>query len=87
MKRVFYYTDVLPFLGQGECALDKLIHNLDLFHGLSDDVKLIWHPWSGTKEYLEKNESKILERYNSILEDYRSEGWGELDESSSYEEM
>ena len=86
MKKVFYFTDVLPFLGKGDAALEKLNHNLEIFKEASDKIRLVWHPWSGTEKYMELNDAPVLDEYRSILENFRSEAWGDLDESTSFEQ-
>ena len=50
----------------------------------AENIRLIWHPWSGTLKYLEINNSDVTDEYRKIIENYRSGGWGELDESSSF---
>ena len=87
MKRIFYFTDVLPILAKGEVALDKLEKNLKLFREYKDKAELIWHPWSGIEEYLEINASTCIERYRRIVQEYSKEGWGILDESKSIPEL
>ena len=86
MKRIFYYTDVLPFLGKEEMAIDKLIRNLEIFRNAKDDVKLVWHPWSKTEEYLKLNRSPVLNRYVEIVKKYREDGWGDFDEANTYKD-
>ena len=86
MKKIFYYTDVLPFLGRGKDATDKLISNLEIFKDSADRIRLVWHPWSGTEKYMELNESSVLDEYRAIVEKYRSEAWGDLDESDTFED-
>ena len=73
MKKIFYYTDVTPLLGRGDAAIEKMIRNLKTFKAASGEIKLVWHPWSGT------------ERYHRIVEEYRTEAWGDMDESSSFD--
>ena len=46
----------------------------------------IWHPWSKTAEYLELNRSKVTEEYNKVLRQFVDEGWGELDETGTFQE-
>jgi hypothetical protein len=87
MKRVFYYTDVLPFLSKNEAAIDKLRRNLEVFREAGDNIKLIWHPWSKTAEYLKINRSKVTDEYLAVVKKYCDEGWGELDETETYEEI
>ncbi len=81
MKKLFYYTDVLPLLGKGELAIGKLQRNLEIFRNASDQIHLVWHPYLDTVKYLELNASPFLEPYQHILKTFQEEGWGELDES------
>ena len=85
MKKIFYYTDVTPLLGRGDAAIEKMIRNLKTFKAASGEIKLVWHPWSGTEYYLELNDSDVIERYHRIVEEYRTEAWGDMDESSSFD--
>ena len=80
MKKIFYYTDVLPFLAREEEAVQKLKRCLAVFRDAADDVRLVWHPYTRTPEYMERNGLDAGE-YREILENYRQEGWGILDES------
>ena len=68
MKKIFYYTDVLPFLSRGEDAIDKLIINLEMFHEAADSIRLIWHPWSGTEKYMENNDFLLLDKYRGCAQ-------------------
>lgn len=81
MKKIFYYTDVLPLLSVEDAAIRKLKDNLDIFKESSGMVGLVWHPYPHTVRYMEINRSPILDEYLRILDGYRTEGWGELDES------
>lgn len=81
MKRIFYYTDVLPILSKKEVALKKIKYNLSVFEDHKDDIQLVWHPYSKMQEYLEKNNSPVLDAYRSMVDDFLDAGWGELDSS------
>ena len=81
MKKVFYYTDVLPLLSKKEVALEKIKYNLGVFEENKEEVQLIWHPYLRMEEYLKKNESPLLDAYLSIVKDFKSAGWGKLDDS------
>ncbi len=86
MKKIFYYTDVLPFLSKDEKAIDKLQRNLEIFKEAKDKIWLVWHPWHKTGEYLKINKSAVMNRYEKIVDQFRQEGWGELDESATYQD-
>ena len=85
MKKIFYYTDVLPFLSRGDEAIKKLRRNLETFKESSADVHLVWHPWSATEEYLKINRSGVTEEYRSIVDEFTGAGWGNLDKSDTYQ--
>lgn len=81
MKRLLYYTDVLPILSKEDIALDKLERNLKLMSESRDMIKVVWHPYVRTEEFLELNKSKTIDRYKQIKEKYCNDGFGEFDES------
>ncbi len=86
MKKMFYYTDVLPFLAEGDKAIDKLNRNLEIFYENKDKIRLIWHPWSGTEKYLKLNNSEVLDKYLAVVDKYNADGWGDMDRSPSFDE-
>ena len=81
MKRIFYYTDVLPLLTKGDKAMEKLKENMEFFKAHQDEVSLVWHPFLQIGEYLQKNDSDVYEDFLEIYRWFVSEGFGELDES------
>ncbi len=81
-KRVFYNSDILPFLIHGKTAIDKLKRNLELFYEHREEVVLVWHIYYRMQEFLELNESPVTEEFKKIRDIYIREGWGELDETS-----
>lgn len=85
MKRVFYFTDALPFMAREDAAIDKLLRNLKIFREASDNIQLVWHPWSETEKYFEINKSGAADKYKEIVEKYKKESWGVLDESKDFE--
>ncbi len=85
MKKVFYYTDVLPLLDRNREALDKIERSLSIFHESKEKIQLVWHPWSKTVEYLKLNNSDILNSYIRVVQKYRDEGWGVIDESDTFQ--
>ena len=83
MKKLFYFTDLLPFLSKPDKAIDKLKRNLEVFKESSQDVQLIWHPYSRTEEFMKINRCPVINEYNKIIDEFKATGWGEFDESSS----
>jgi hypothetical protein len=86
MKKIFYYTDVLPLLDREGGAIEKLKRSLDIFRENSDDVRLVWHPMTRMTECLELNNSPVLEDYKKIVDDYLEKKWGEFDTSETLKE-
>ena len=86
MKKLFYYTDVLPLLSRERQAIQKLERNLEIFHEAGDSIRLVWHPWSKTDEYLRINRSGVRGEYSRIVEKYLGEGWGDLDTTDTYQD-
>ena len=85
MKKILFYTDVLPFLSRDIDAINKLKRNLEIFKTASENLRLVWHPWVGTEEYLKINRSKVSGDYKRIVERFCQEGWGEFDASDTYQ--
>lgn len=83
MKKVFYYTDVLPFLSKQKAAITKLRSNLDTFKEASGDIQLIWHPWSRTEEFMKLNKCSVIDEYRKIVDEFKAAGWGVLDETTT----
>ena len=79
MKKIFYYTDVLLFLARGDDAVDKLKRNLVIFKETSENIRLVWHPFSRTEEFLRMNKASVTDEYMSIVLQYKKEGWGDFD--------
>ena len=70
-KKNFFFTDLLPFLSKPDKAIDKLKSNLDIFRESSQDVQLIWHPYSQTKEFMKINGCPVIKEYNKVISDIR----------------
>ncbi|WP_026521614.1 hypothetical protein [Butyrivibrio sp. VCB2001] len=87
MKKIFYYTDVLPFLTREQEAIEKLKKNLDIFQENSENIRVIWHPMTGTVECLEFNKSVILEDYKKVVKEFVESGWGDYDTTESYTDV
>lgn len=83
MNKIFYFTDLLPFLSKPDKAIDKLKRNLEIFKNYSSDVQLVWHPYSRTDEFMKINKCPVINEYNSIIEEFKAAGWGIFDETSS----
>ncbi len=82
MKKILYYTDLMPFLTDSSKAISKVRKNFEIFNENRDKIGLVWHPYSRTEEFLELNKSDCIEEYRRLKEEYRERNLGELDEDS-----
>ncbi len=82
MKSIFYYSDICPFLTDGEQAVKKLRQNLEIFKDNSKDVRLVWHPYDRMEEVLREKSPEIYAQYKEIEDDYKKEAWGDFDDSA-----
>ena len=80
-KIILYYTSSAVLLGKDLAAVEKLRRVLDIFKENREDVALLWRPDPVTRDSLRAANSKVWSRYRDILEKYRKEGWGILDDS------
>lgn len=86
MKKIFYYTDVLPILSKQREALNKINKTLEIFKNSSEEIELVWHPYSRTEEFLKLNKCPAEAEYRKIVEDFKNAGWGVLDEAPTLDE-
>ncbi|MCR5099520.1 MAG: LicD family protein [Lachnospiraceae bacterium] len=87
MKSIFYYTDVCPFLAEGDVALDKLRRNLEIFKESKDDIRLIWHPFDDIEDYLKERVPEVYDQYMSIVNEFLDQGWGVYDKTADGESV
>ncbi len=80
-KVIFYNTGVSALLQNGEAMLKKIRRNLKIFEENREDVTLLWRPHPLARTTLSSMLPKLVEEYDSIVEDYRAAGWGIYDDS------
>ncbi len=80
-KTVLYLTTVSTMYQYQEMMLDKLRRVLEIFREQQDEVALIWHPHPAIDSAMHLFERPLWLAYRDIVDEYRSEGWGILDES------
>ena len=82
-KRViFYNTSVVALLEHNEKMLEKLAHVLAMFRKNQDEVALLWRPHPLIKATLESMRPGLWEAYKSLVDQYRSAGWGIYDDTA-----
>ena len=81
-KIIFYNTSLAAFLKDSEKMLDKIEDVLRIFYESKDDVTLLWRPHPLMEQTITAQKPELLERYQSIVQNYREAGWGIYDDSS-----
>ena len=81
-KVIFYNTSVTTFLKEEENMLLKIEDALRIFKENKDNVTLLWRPHPLMQATIESMSPECREHYNSIVEQYRQEGWGIYDDTA-----
>lgn len=84
-KIIFYNTSVGAFLKYRSKMLDKIEKTLKWFQDNSSEIALLWRPHPLYKSTIEAMAPELLERYEKIIDDYKEQGWGILDDTSDLE--
>ena len=79
-KVIFYNTTVATILSYEERYLQKMRHVLDMFRR-REDVALWWRPHPLNEATLQSMRPQLLDEYRQIMEDFKQESWGILDET------
>lgn len=80
-KIIFYNTSVQAFLNNSEEMLEKIKDVLRIFKENKEDVALLWRPHPLMLQTIESMRPDLLEIYQSIVRQYREEGWGIYDDT------
>lgn len=84
-KSILYNTSVAAFMQYGDKMLDKIKRTLQIFEANKDDIALIWRPHPLTVESLKSFKPELLDKYNSVVEEYKKAGWGIYDDTKDME--
>ncbi len=87
MKKILFYTDLMPFLSDSEKALSKLQKNLEIFKSYNNEIRLVWHPYSRTEEFLKLNNCEFIDDYLKIIDYFKTNDLGEYNEQDDYAEL
>ena len=85
MRKILYYTDLMPFLTDSKKAISKLKKNFEIFNENKDKIRLVWHPYTRTEEFLRLNNSECIDEYKSLIAEYSSADFVDFDESTDVE--
>ena len=84
-KKIVLYNVGIAYMAQyGEKVIDKIENSLKIFKNAKDDIALIWYANPHLMRALKRVDLKLRDKYNKIVEGYKSEGWGIYDESRDY---
>lgn len=81
-KIVFYNTSIAVFLANEKKMLLKIADTLEFFYNSRDEITLLWRPHPLMESTIHSYRPDLLPLYQSMVEDYRSLGWGIYDDSS-----
>ncbi len=84
-KIIIYNTTVAAFMQSGEKLLHKIERTLEVFKSNTQDIALIWRPHPLTVQSLKASKPELLDRYNTIVKEYREAGWGIYDDTPDME--
>lgn len=80
-KRRILFINECPDARQMEKALERLDEVLAIFEQAQEHITLWWRPPKNMAERLSAVSGELAERYQSILERYKSADWGICDET------
>lgn len=80
-KIILYNTSVGALLYHREKMLVKIRDVLHVFRDAQDEVALLWRPHPLMKATIESMRPVLWSEYQSIVEQYRTEGYGIYDDS------
>lgn len=84
-KKIILYNVGIAYMAQyGEKVIDKIINSLEVFKNAKDDIALIWYANPHLMRTLKRVDLKLRDKYNKVVENYKSEGWGIYDDSRDY---
>ena len=86
-KIICYGISVYEILKDGKAFLDKLRENLKIFKESAGEVALILRPQAQIKEWLPERLPEIWKDYEIIINGYKAEGFGIIDETSRDEQI
>ncbi len=84
-KLMLTANDPKVFAQYGDKALDKLEEVLKVFEDRKEQIALWWRPHPAMKKILDQVSTKLGERYQKILDQYKAAGWGICDETNQTE--
>jgi len=84
-KVIFYNTSIGMLLEDTEQMLIKIESVINYFYEIKDEAVLLWRPHPLMRATMDSMRSDLSERYNKIVDDYISGGWGIYDDTPGYD--
>lgn len=84
-KAIVYLTSISKIYQDKDKAIEKINKTLNIFRDNRDDICLLWYPMPIPTEARKAFDAKFLADFETIIENYRKEGWGILVESDQIE--
>ncbi len=81
-KVIFYNIGLNAFLQNHEIMLDKIERVLATFKEEQEEIALLWRPHPLYKSMIESMKPEYGTRYQAIVDNYKTEGWGIFDDTS-----
>ncbi len=81
-KVIFYNTGLTALLQHGEKLLDKIEDTFQVFKKNQDHMTLLWRPHPLFRATIVSMRPGLKERYDRIVTEYCSQGWGIYDDTS-----
>ncbi len=78
---IFYNTSIQALLDNGETMLEKIQQVLQFFRSRQEEIALLWRPHPLIQATIASLRPQLWKKYQKIVEQYRSEGWGIYDDS------
>ncbi|MBQ9199713.1 MAG: LicD family protein [Lachnospiraceae bacterium] len=87
-KKIVLYNVGIAYMAQyGEKVIDKIENSLKIFEDAKEDIALIWYANPHLLRTLKRVDLRLRDKYNKILDKYKTEGWGIYDELIDYTEL
>ena len=81
-KIIFYNIGLSPMLAGKEILLNKMEDDFRIFKEYKDEIALLWRPHPLLKATMSGMLPELQQRYEEIVERYKSEGWGIYDDTA-----
>lgn len=75
-KVILYNTVPEAMLEHGSAMIDKIRNTLAVFEGQKEEIGLVWCANMLKSDYVKEKEPKLWKKYQQLVKEYCSAGWG-----------